>query len=194
MLNLNYATFQAVSLSFGTEPIHPAKGEVLASAFMPPKDLQLSTFHIDGLTEQDVWAIGEKNAAGPLKKPLYGRGDIRGSNIPGSLAAKLNDDPPRHVTVSGWPVEKERQKEMALKMALAATLVLNSQVILGFLQRGSAIPRTFFSALRKYCHSIRVGPQNSQIVCQCPHAAWATFNSAKMMTPAPVWRRVVTCA
>jgi hypothetical protein len=103
-----------------------AKDKVNATAFLPPKNLLLSVFHTTDVTEQEVWAIGQKEVATPMGKPLYARADIKVSDVPKTLSVRLDREPPKHVTIYGWPIDKkEAQLALALEMAVAATLVIN---------------------------------------------------------------------
>lgn len=96
---------------------------------MPRRDLTLSTFCIDQLNENVIWEIGQKEIAGPAKKTLYARGDVKVASVPKPLKATLDNNPPRHVNVGGWPVEKEAQLELALTLALAANLFINPSAV-----------------------------------------------------------------
>lgn len=53
------------------------------SAFMPPADLQLSVFRTQGLTEGEIWTLGEKEVVekAPTPKTLYGRAEIISSYV-----------------------------------------------------------------------------------------------------------------
>ncbi|HHY86632.1 MAG TPA: hypothetical protein GYA07_14020 [Verrucomicrobia bacterium] len=105
----------------------PQKGTVHASAFLPPKDLQLSVFHITGLPEADVWSIGEKFVAGPSKRSIRARADITAKSVSSPLSLDPDDDPPRHVSVVGWPKEKSEQKLIAAQLALLAKLSMKDR-------------------------------------------------------------------
>jgi hypothetical protein len=98
------------------------KGEVKSSAFLPPPDLQLSTFHIDRLEDPEIWDLAKKEMPGVK---IHGRGDFLIREIPEGLKAILDNDPPRHVNICGWPSEKEHRKELALVLASKARLRVN---------------------------------------------------------------------
>ena len=74
-------------------------------AFMPPPDLELSTFVIDGLLSADIWSIGRTvlERSGASRGRLYGRADIKVAHVTSvGLTAVRDDDPERHVKVIGW--------------------------------------------------------------------------------------------
>ena len=98
---------------------------VKSSAFMPPPSNELSMFRIDGLPEAQAWRLGLTHVAEPQQRTLYGRADLGTATVAGvGLSARPDDDPPRHVSVVGWPEEKHAQKLIALQLAQAAALRL----------------------------------------------------------------------
>ncbi len=95
------------------------------SAFMPPADLQLSVFRTQGLTEEEIWTIGEKEVVekAPTLKTLYGRAEIIALDVKKvGLGLDPDDTPPRHTNIIGWPQVKSEQKLMALQLAEDALL------------------------------------------------------------------------
>src|SRR5947207_667695 len=64
---------------FQSNQFHTGRNEALFQAFMPPPDLQLSTFHINGLAEPEILQIGRSvltETTRPTAK-LYGRADLK---------------------------------------------------------------------------------------------------------------------
>lgn len=95
-------------------------------AFIPPKDMQLSTTRHIGLLESELWAIGTNVSAEVNKNPkapLYGRADFAVSDASrtglATEAAPLPDNP-NHAHLTGWPVEKEKRKIIAQQLAASA--------------------------------------------------------------------------
>ena len=103
------------------------KNRVKFNAFMPhPVRLDLSVFWIQGLESEEIWSIGKKHVATPRGKKLYGTGNIAVADIQKhQLRVELNEPPPRHTDILGWPKEKDAQKLIALELSAEATLVLN---------------------------------------------------------------------
>ncbi|MDP2719620.1 MAG: hypothetical protein Q8P44_07310 [Dehalococcoidia bacterium] len=102
------------------------RNAVLPRAFMPPLNLRLSVFRIDGLKLDEVWEIGQKKVIDvlPLPKPLYGMADIKASKVRKfELEIEPSNTPPRHADICGWP-EKARHKSIAQQLAAEATLIL----------------------------------------------------------------------
>ncbi len=101
------------------------KNLVESKAFMPPDDLHLSVYRMDGLTAGEIWDIGEKVASdATTAKRLYGRADINVSTCRESgLEVDFDDEPPRHASIVGWPEAKEAQKLMAEELAADAVPV-----------------------------------------------------------------------
>jgi len=99
------------------------RNEVKQAAFLPPPDLKLSVFDIMHLSELHIWAIGKKYVCEPQGKTLYGRGQFPVSTAVGvGLKVEVDNTPPRHANLYGWPQEKSEQKIVALQLAKQAEL------------------------------------------------------------------------
>lgn len=102
---------------------------VKSSAFMPPSDLRLSVFRTQGLSDGEIWELGEEEVVqkAPTPKTLYGRAEIVALTV-SAVGLKVHPDntPPRHANITGWPQEKSAQKLIALQLAEEATLKLHS--------------------------------------------------------------------
>ncbi len=105
---------------------HRQDNEVRTLAFMPPNNLRLSVFRIDGLKLDEVWEIGQKEVIDVLLQPrtLYGMADIKASQVRAfDLEIEPSNTPPRHADIYGWP-EKAKQKSVAQQLAAEAKLIL----------------------------------------------------------------------
>ena len=104
----------------------PTKSLVKPSAFLPNRHGETSVFQIQGLSEEEIWQIGEEYVSGPLEKMLRARADIVVSVVE-KQGLDVNSDniPPRHANIIGWPEEKSAQKLLALELASRAALKLN---------------------------------------------------------------------
>ena len=92
---------------------------------MPPADLRLSVFRVEGLDNNKIWQIGEKKVVSQSGKTLYGRAEIRAQLVEKTgLSIDPDNNPPRHANIIGWPLEKNEQKLIALELAKEATLEL----------------------------------------------------------------------
>lgn len=94
---------------------------------MPPKDLRLSVYRIDGLQIEEIWEIGQREVIDAMGQPkiLYGIADVKVSTVQeNNLKVEPDDRPPRHANIIGWPEEKEKQKIIAQELAAGAKLVL----------------------------------------------------------------------
>jgi len=100
-------------------------GTVRPDAFIPPKDLQLSTTRHLGLTEAGIWEIGAAVAAA-RNVELSCRADIAVRSIASAglstHAAPLPENP-NHAHVTGWPQDKPAQKSLAQQLAAMADYV-----------------------------------------------------------------------
>lgn len=96
-------------------------GKANHRAFLPPPDLELSTYNIDDLIESEIWEIGERVRAEQAKDRLYGRADLVAKNVYDAELRPIRDDQPfRHVVIVGWP-EKPQQKAKAQLLAAASS-------------------------------------------------------------------------
>src|SRR5262249_13310164 len=97
-------------------------------AFMPPTDLKLSVYLTTGVPETEIWSLGRAVLVEHPKPRLYGRADVSVEAIHHQkLKAFRDDDPPRHVNVTGWPsydLGKDFVKSTAQELARASSLTL----------------------------------------------------------------------
>ena len=85
-------------------------------------DNATSVFITDGLTPEDVWTIGDTYAHRGDRLPVA-RGDVTPNDIKTvSLRLSVDDDPPRHALILGWPSEKEELRLRAMELARKARL------------------------------------------------------------------------
>lgn len=109
---------------FVLESSRLSAGRVNHRAFLPPPDLQLSTFNITDLASSDIWVIGEVVRSEQMKERLYGRADLLAESVYAvDLRAVRDDRPLRHVLIVGWPTEKAQQKNKAQLLAAASAFV-----------------------------------------------------------------------
>jgi hypothetical protein len=100
-------------------------------AFSPPKNLRFSVFRISSdpppglIPEEDIWSIA-RDLVERTRGPVLGRADLSASNIaPEGLRLEPAPMPhPRHANIVGWPEEREKQKAIKKALAAKATLVL----------------------------------------------------------------------
>lgn len=95
------------------------------SAFIPPEDKRLSVFRISGLHENEVWSIGSNLRP----QPLLGRADIKALFVSETgLLIDVDDIPPRHANIIGWPEESSAIKLIAIELAEKACLQLKQEI------------------------------------------------------------------
>lgn len=105
---------------------------VKPNLFIPHPYQELSVTRHRHATEAEIWQIGV-NVATQQQRTLYGRSDILTKNcLVESLrvAAKPFPDNPNHADIEGWPLAKEDQKAIALKLAASATKLIPPPSIL----------------------------------------------------------------
>lgn len=102
-----------------------ARNQVTAQAFIPPKDLELSVFRIEGLEMDEIWKIGDWVVMNlPEPRTLYGVGKIKAKSLEIDGTKLIVDEPPpNHCSVRNWPLEEARRLLIAIKMAAEATPV-----------------------------------------------------------------------
>ena len=103
-----------------------ANSRVKPSAFLPNRKGETSVFQTRGLSEEKIWQIGTKYISAPLEKTLRARADVIVSVVEKQgLNVDVDNTPPRHANIIGWPEEKSAQKLLALELASRASLKLN---------------------------------------------------------------------
>ncbi|VAX29663.1 hypothetical protein MNBD_NITROSPIRAE03-85, partial [hydrothermal vent metagenome] len=82
------------------------------AAFMPnPKNGETSVFRTSGISDVEIWQIGEHEVAMKRDKPISGRADIKASVVISKNLRILPCEPPeRHANIIAWPDEKSEQK------------------------------------------------------------------------------------
>ena len=105
-----------------------AENRAVPEAFMPPMDLQLSTFLTTGMAAANIWDVGKEVLASHPQPRLYGRADMDvGAVHSQKLKAVRDDNPDRHVSVVGWPTYsngKDLIKIIAQELARSSRLTL----------------------------------------------------------------------
>jgi hypothetical protein len=103
------------------------KNEPKFRAFLPPReDCDLSVMRTEGLSETQVWRLGDDYAGRGRPRPALARGDFAASALaPLELSAIPDPPPPEHASVTGWPAElseemKQKRKDIAMKLAAVA--------------------------------------------------------------------------
>ena len=97
------------------------------TAFMPRSDdLCVSVFRTSGLSERQVWSIGE-SVGKVSSRTLHGRGDVVAAEVRRQrLDIDPNNHPPRHANIVGCPQEKHKRQAIAQVLASSATLRLRT--------------------------------------------------------------------
>ncbi|MCX7049359.1 MAG: hypothetical protein NTX50_28230 [Candidatus Sumerlaeota bacterium] len=94
--------------------------KIRANAFMPYPHSDLSVTRHIGLSEPELWGLGQA-VANLRSLTLHGRADVLAVSIrKQSLEIQPSPPPRNHANIIGWPKEKQAQKVIALKIADAA--------------------------------------------------------------------------
>ena len=96
------------------------------NALIPNRDGETSVYRITGISDTEIFEIGEMFVANLIGKPLLGRTDIGVLKI---FKQRLNVRPepsphPRHANIYGWPDERPEQRLIAMELAAEAQLHL----------------------------------------------------------------------
>ena len=96
---------------------------VKPDAFIPYPWPSLSVTRHLGLTEAELWEIGQ-DVADSRPATLYGRADVQAITVRNqSLSISPTREPRNHANINGWPPDKPSQKIIAQEIAAAATFV-----------------------------------------------------------------------
>ena len=106
-----------------------AKRAVKYAAYLPAHNGETSVYRTSGLTEEEIWAIGQEKVSKPSGRSLHARGDTSASVILKTGLAIIPETTPHplHANIVNWPLEKDEQKMLALEIANEATLTLSPQ-------------------------------------------------------------------
>jgi hypothetical protein len=94
-------------------------GSVRYQALLPAANGKRSVFRIDGLTEVEIWNLGQGRVASIRSLPLLGRFDLKALDVyDHSLYFQVDADyRSRHADIVGWPQEKEERISVAQELA-----------------------------------------------------------------------------
>ena len=106
---------------------HFSLTEVKYAAFMPWPNPKASVSRVSGLSEREVWKLGEDHVASSARPSIKARGSIRVQEV---LDVRLQVEPDpkphyRHANIAGWDPERSKQKLQAIELAKRARLHLN---------------------------------------------------------------------
>jgi len=116
---------------FSKSHIRPSDNSIKHAAFLPPPSGELSVTRHRDATDDEVWGIG-RAVATVRERSLRGRADVVAARflekglavLPAPEMGRPNiPDNPNHANVVDWPLEKERQKLLALEIAAQASFV-----------------------------------------------------------------------
>ena len=99
---------------------------VRQDAFIPPKDLNLSVTRHIRLSQEQLWIIGQAVANARRHTTLFGSADLLVFAVTKS-GLRVEPAPipgnPQHAHITGWPLDKPAQKNIAQELAAASTFV-----------------------------------------------------------------------
>ena len=104
------------------------RDEVKFNAFVPPSNLRLSVYRVEGLNLDKIWGIGQKVVDTiPEPRTLYGVADIKARVVERESLKIIPDKLPcRHADIINWPSEDARQLSIAQKLAAESRLILKT--------------------------------------------------------------------
>lgn len=97
------------------------------AAFMPaPKNRETSVYRISGLSDIEIWDIGNRFVSTLSGRPLLGRADILTEHVlkNGLRVQSVPEPHQRHANITNWPEEPSKQKSIAIELANRAILCL----------------------------------------------------------------------
>ena len=95
-----------------------SENRVKYAAFLPDKNGETSVFRTSGITNNEIWEIGDCEVSIKRGKPILGRADIATNNVISKDLEVVPREPPlRHANIIGWPDERSKQKIIAIELA-----------------------------------------------------------------------------
>jgi len=99
------------------------KGIAKPRAFLPPKDRKLSVCHTQGMRQNQIWQIGDNW----IGKEVQYRADMKAESVKKvNLKVILDNNPEYHVSITGWPEEKNLQLSLATELAYSSKLKIRN--------------------------------------------------------------------
>lgn len=103
--------------------IRSSNSTVKPDGFIPYPYPDLSVTRHIGLSEQEIWQLGQA-VADSRPATLHGRADIQALQVTArSLRIVPTPEPKNHANITGWPKDKPAQKIIALQLAADAWYV-----------------------------------------------------------------------
>jgi hypothetical protein len=101
-------------------------GRVKPRAFHPnPNDNKTSIFRVQGLTDREIWALGDEHINLPFGSALVALAELSVAQITAiGLYVEPAEPPPRHANIINWPVGKDEWMSKAQELTAVATLRL----------------------------------------------------------------------
>lgn len=91
-------------------------------------DHKTSVFRISGLTERQIWLIGDIRVAAVVGRKILARAEVSVTHVCGvGLRVESAEPPPRHANITGWATEKDRWMSEAQEIAALAILRLRPE-------------------------------------------------------------------
>ena len=99
-----------------------SQSEVKPKAFKPNSQGETSIFVTSGLSEDEIWGLGETHLCGENK--VYGRADVAAGVVFGleKINIDYNNDPEYHANLI-WPADKEEVQDLAQVLAAEADCI-----------------------------------------------------------------------
>lgn len=118
------ASFATLAARF-TRDRHFSSNGIKWKFFEPSRiDNATSVFVVDDLKETEIWSLGDTYAALDGRSPIA-RADIAPTSIEEvGLRFEIDNSPPRHAAITGWPTDKELVRLRAMDIARKAKLVV----------------------------------------------------------------------
>ena len=103
-------------------------------AFLPHrKRIDISVFHISGLSEDEVWKIGWEHVQTD-ELPILARADLFASDVYDNNLEVIPDiqSHERHANITNFPIERPKNKteDRKLRRAIARKLALASELVM----------------------------------------------------------------
>jgi hypothetical protein len=95
-----------------------SENRVKYAAFLPNRNGETSVFRTSGITNGEIWNIGDREVSTKRGKPILGRADIHSYIVMSKDLHVIPCEPPvRHANITGWPDERSKQKLIAIELA-----------------------------------------------------------------------------
>ena len=102
-------------------------GRVKYQAYLPAPNGKSSVYRTSGLSDNEIWDIGQIHVANPTNRNLHAKGECKTKVFRNAGLDIVPDTVPhqRHANIVNWPSDKAKRLELAVEISNEAELTVS---------------------------------------------------------------------